>query len=30
MTFEQKLQARPIIVKRIETLLDNAVKSIVH
>lgn len=30
MTFEQKLQARPIIVKRIETLLDNAVKSIAH
>ena len=30
MTFEQKLQARPIIVKRIESLLDNAVKSMVH
>ena len=30
MTFEQKLQARPVIVKRIESLLDNAVKFMVH
>lgn len=30
MTFEQILQARPVIVKRISTLLQNAVNSFSH